>query len=424
MRDKITSVLNDGLCTGCGTCVGLCPDSAIEMIIDQKKGIYIPLIDEEKCNNCGICIKVCPGHEVDFKQLNQEIFGKQPDDVLLGNYINCYTGYAADYDIRYNSSSGGLVTALLIYALEEGLINGALVTKMREDRPLEPLPFIARTREEIIAAAGSKYCPVPANIALKEIMNAPDGEKFAVVGLPCHIHGIRKAELLMPKLRNKIVLHLGLLCAHTDCFSQTKYILKKHKIDKNDVAKIDYRGNGWPGCMTILLKNNSLKTIHFNDYIYLHALRFFIPERCIFCADSINRFPDITLTDAWLPEIMSSDKTGCSIIITRNETGDKLCNNAKDNHSLKIEEITAGKAVQSQGKNSLANKDLQATNNFYKLFGGTLPKYNIKTPKSGLINYVRLLVTIINMKSSSKHWLVNLFYNLEVYIFKKIKTRI
>lgn len=59
-----------------------------------------------------------------------------------------------------------MVSALLIFALEQGIIDGALVTKMSENNPLEPQPFIARTREEIISAAKSKYCPVRIRLPL------------------------------------------------------------------------------------------------------------------------------------------------------------------------------------------------------------------------------------------------------------------
>lgn len=207
---NVEKVYKEGMCTGCGTCAGICPTNAIEMVIDKKKGIYKPLIDIEKCTKCGLCYKVCPGHSVDFKELNEFVFGKQPENILLGNYINCYAGHSTDYGIRYNSASGGLVTQLLIFAIEEGIIDGALVTRMKKDNPLEPEPFIARTKEEIIEATGSKYCPVPANITLKEILNSKGGEKFAVVGLPCHILGIRNVEQINKKLKSKIVLHLGI----------------------------------------------------------------------------------------------------------------------------------------------------------------------------------------------------------------------
>ena len=101
---------------------------------------------------------------------------------------------------------------VLISALEKNLIDGALVTRMKKDNPLESEAFIARTKEEIISASKSKYCPVAANISLKQILK--EEGRFAVVGLPCHLHGIRKAEKINKALGKKIVFHFGLLCSH------------------------------------------------------------------------------------------------------------------------------------------------------------------------------------------------------------------
>jgi coenzyme F420 hydrogenase subunit beta len=230
--ETIAQVVKDGLCTGCGTCVALCPNEAIKLTINEKKGIYVPELDEEKCNNCGMCYNVCPGHSVDFKQFNLEIFRKEPENVLIGNYLNCYIGHSKDYDIRYNCASGGLITQLLIFAMEEKIIDGALVTRMKKDNPLEPEPFIARTREEIIEASKSTYCPVPANVALKEILNSKQEERFAVVGLPCHIHGIRKAEQINKSLKEKIYLHIGIFCGHAPNFLGTEYLFKKNLLHK------------------------------------------------------------------------------------------------------------------------------------------------------------------------------------------------
>ena len=167
---NIGTIVEEGLCIGCGTCAGACPNLVIKMIKDDSKGIYLPKVDNGGCDNCGICLEVCPGHSVDYEQLNLGMFGKYPEDVLIGNYVNCYSGYANDDNIRYNSASGGIVTALLIFALEEGVIDGAIVTRMKKDEPLEPEPFIARTKEEIIEASKSKYCPVPVNTVLREIL--------------------------------------------------------------------------------------------------------------------------------------------------------------------------------------------------------------------------------------------------------------
>ena len=217
----IQQVVTDGLCTGCGTCVGICPASAIVMPKNSPKGLYAPKVESELCNQCGLCMEVCPGCSVNFRELNKAIFTNEIGDVLIGNYINCYIGHATDYNVRYHSASGGAVSALLIFALEQGLIDGALVTKMSDKNPLEPEVFMATGKEQIISASKSKYCPVPLNIGLKQI-GEQDG-RFAVVGLPCHIHGIRKAELLHKDLREKIVLHFGIFCSSTLNFSALKY---------------------------------------------------------------------------------------------------------------------------------------------------------------------------------------------------------
>ena len=238
VKKTIEEIRDAGLCTGCGTCVGLCPNSAIHL--SKVEDIYIPILNEKKCNKCGTCFEVCPGYSVNFRELNLMIFGREPQNSPLGNYVNCYMGHATDPGLRYNCASGGLITGLLVFAIEEGIIDGALVTKMSDTHPLEPEVFIARTKDEIISASKSKYCPVPANIALRDVLR--EEGKFAAVGLPCHIQGIRKAEIINKKLAKKIVLHLGLFCNHGSTFSATNYLLTKMDLKSKDVKRIDYRG--------------------------------------------------------------------------------------------------------------------------------------------------------------------------------------
>lgn len=396
-NNTIAQIVKDELCTGCGTCIALCPEEAIKLTINEKKGIYVPELNEEKCNNCGICHEVCPGHEVDFKQLNLEIFRKEPEDVLIGNYINCYIGHSTDYDIRYNSSSGGLVTALLIFALEEGMIDGALVTRMKRDNPLEPEPFIARTREEIIEASKSKYCPVPASIALKEILESKEGEKFAVVGLPCHIHGIRKAEQINKKLKEKIVLHIGIFCNHAPNFWGTKLLLQKLKVRENEVLKLDYRGEGRPGSMKISKKSGELLL---PDYWGFVGAYFFYPARCLMCSDGICELADLSFGDAWLPEL-SDDKIGKSMIISKSEIGEKVLQAMKLKNEIELNKVNAKKVIQSQaGMLYFKKKSLNARSELFKV----VPKYNIQNNllEPDVIDRLLVLFPYLNSYASSK----------------------
>ncbi len=51
---RINPVRVPGLCTGCGTCVEYCSESAIVL----KNGACV--INDDKCVQCGICIQSCP----------------------------------------------------------------------------------------------------------------------------------------------------------------------------------------------------------------------------------------------------------------------------------------------------------------------------------------------------------------------------
>ena len=407
----IVAVVKSGLCTGCGTCMGTCPVDAIEMVIEHKKGIYIPQLDEEKCNQCGLCFEVCPGHAVDFKQLNLEIFDKEPNDILIGNYLNCYIGHATDSNIRYNSSSGGLVTALLIYALEERMIDGALVTRMKKDKPLEPEPFIARTKDEIIEAAKSKYCPVPANIALKEILKAKEGERFAVVGLPCHIQGIRKAESVDHVLRENIVFHLGLFCSHTPTFLATEFLLWKAGLKPEDASEIHYRGEGWPGGVTISLRNGD-RFFYSLDYLWTNFMgAFFYPARCTVCCEQSSVLADISFGDAWLPEMRKGDNIGASLVIARMELGQELLQRALLQAWIELRETSIEKVKLAQGGFTF-KKSMTIRAKFLRLLRHDVPSYNIELApvKAGAKVVTPLFYLNVYISSRRRPWRLLSFY--------------
>ncbi|MGB2841623.1 MAG: Coenzyme F420 hydrogenase/dehydrogenase, beta subunit C-terminal domain [Halobacteriota archaeon] len=411
-NNTIAQVVKDELCTGCGTCIALCPEEAIKLTINEKKGIYVPELNEGRCNECGICFNVCPGHEVDFKGLNLEVFGKEPEDILIGNYLNCYVGHSTDYDVRYNSASGGLITQLLIFALEEGIIDGALVTRMKKDKPLEPEPFIARTKEGIIEASKSKYCPVPANIALKEILNSKEGGKFAVVGLPCHIHGIRKAEQINKKLKQKIVLHLGLWCSTTCNFLGTEFVLKRLGVSKEAVKELNYRGEGWPGGMSVQLKNGEKRFIPLGDY-WDTNFSSFRPSRCRLCSDAIAEFADICFGDYRGQSAYLNEKIGNSDIISRTITSENILQRMLSKQKIEIWRVSSSDVATSQGYFH-SKKNVKACFHLFRLLGKKIPIYNQELLKPPLITYLWELDLHLRTLLASRRCLWGL---LKVYTF-------
>ena len=400
-KKAIHRIVEDNLCTQCGTCAGICPSDAIDMHI--SKGLCLPNIEWEKCTNCGLCARVCPGDNVDFQTLNLEIFGKQPKCFLLGNSLGCYIGHSADDNLRGNSSSGGLVTQLLIFALEKGIVDGALVVGMRKDLPSVPEPFIAKTREEIRLASKSKYAPSSSNIILKEILSRQG--KFAVVGLPCHIQGVRKAEAYNKELKEKIVLHLGLFCSHTVNFLGTEILLKKLKTDKQDIKQLDYRGNGWPGYLSVLTKKGQRLSIRYRDYWNsLFGPNFFTPLRCLSCHDHTNELADLSFGDAWLKNVMKKDKDGSSIVISRSKKGDEILKKAESAGAIHLNEIDVENVIRSQYTSLFSKKiGLGTRIAILNSFGIRTPSYpNLKKHANPLLYTTHLLQVLGAITSQRK----------------------
>jgi len=354
-QTNVTWIRDAGLCMGCGTCEAVCPVRAIEVRRDSRKGIYLPDVDWERCTQCGLCVKVCPGASVDVDQLAGEFLdGKNADD-RIGIFDACYTGYSSVHDIRYNSSSGGLVTSLLIHTLEEGLIDGALVLVMSRTNPLETEPFIATTPSEIIAASGSKYCPSAINKGLCWILEN-DG-RFAVVGLPCHIHAVRKLEEMNENLRNKIVLHLGIFCANNNTYLGTEYFLRNNGIPLDQVREIRYRAEGWPGKIKVTLVDNTVKVIPrattetkwYRKALFASAAHYdFIIPRCLLCVDQTCELADISCGDPWLSKYKLSERVGRSFIIVRTQLGSDLLKEAAAAGAVHIENMAVSDAGRAQ----------------------------------------------------------------------------
>ncbi len=390
------------MCCGCGTCAGICPRNAI--IMQVSDGLFVPKVDEANCSGCGLCVKSCPGVAVDFESLQHQVFGEKPSDVDVGYALSCHVGYASDSCIRESSTSGGVISQLLIFALERKLIDGAVVTRMRKDNALIPEAFIARSREEILEAANSKYCPVATNVCINEILKTQG--RYAVVGLPCHLEGMRKAEALSPVLKQRVVLHLGLLCSHTVDFAGIYFLMKKIGVKNGDVQKIAYRGNGWPGFLSVETKDGSHVKMplvgSWHAYWPLFSSFFFTPMRCTMCPDQAAEFADLSFGDAWLPEL-KREKYGTSIIISRTSGGQNLIDLAQQSGVLVLVPAGLEKVMQSQFVNMVFKKqDLPSRLTLLHLMGKKSPNYVPRLSSSvRLVSVLRSFYVYFSIKASS-----------------------
>lgn len=393
-------------------CASICPTNAIQIV--KQKAMFKLSINEEKCVNCDLCLKVCPRRFLDFNAISTKVcsFPGINHNKFLGSFISTYKGYAKDSIIRRGASSGGIVSSLLIFALEQRIIDGALVVDVNRKDPLELEAVIVKSRDQILSAAQSKYLPVPFDKALREIMK--NKGRFAVVGLPCHIQGIRKIELQYPRLRKKIKLRFGLFClSHAPL--ATLYLLKELKISLKDVRKIKYRDGKWPGQVVVELLDGNVKSVEFGYFGSLFS--FFSPMHCRLCIDHTNELADISVGDAWLPELIGSE--GWSIIISRTDEGEELLRKAEDQSVIKISNIKKDQVIESQKFALLYKKIINpALINMFNSINVEMPKYvSSYVEKASFIDYLLAILSCIIAKFTNRHFILNLpRYCLNKYV--------
>ena len=156
--------------------------------------------------------------------------------------------------------------------------------------------------------------------------------------------GIRKAETLIPKLKERIKICFGLFCNHFSSYIATE-LLKKIRIKLSEIKEILYRDQGWPSKMRIEMKNSKILLLS-NYWITYPAGYFFANRRCILCQDLTAELSDIPSGDAWLSEY-SKDKKETSIVISRTEFGEIIIKEASRNKRIKINKVSKEKAIRS-----------------------------------------------------------------------------
>ena len=328
------NVIAKGLCTACGTCVGVCPRGILD--IGWVDGDAEPYLAKPPCPECGICVEVCPGNDIPLLQLEEMALGRKrvPDRDKVGVYKEAFSVHAVDINVRENGAAGGAATALLAYALDKGVIDAALVAGFNEEKPYRPEGKIVTESEELTKHARSKYGGTPpVNALLSKAILERRFSKLGIIGCPCHVHGIRKIQLSQkPKrIAHSIKLVLGLFCGTQFYFEATRHILGELcGVDSLDeIVMIDYRWGDWPGRFYVKTKTGREVLVDRHEYVYHNFIPYWQRDRCTMCIDHTAELADIAIGDFWVPGAKAGDP-GWSLVIARNELGMQLLKHAEE----------------------------------------------------------------------------------------------
>lgn len=210
-----------------------------------------------------------------------------------------YLAYSKDISIRFNASSGGAVKSILIDLLSQRIVDKAIITVIDG---LKPKSIITNDVREICTNANSIYYPTNPLTCLPLLR---PNEKYILVGLPCHIHTIKRLQTY--GIAKEIIFTISLFCNHTPDPSWTSEIIERH-----GCSSICYRKGGSP----------------FYNSVYGFSNKH-MPVTCKNCyLNRISAESDFSAGDPWLYKDCNIGD-GKTVLVTNSEAANRYCTTSK-----------------------------------------------------------------------------------------------
>lgn len=213
------------VCSGCGACLSVCPNSAIELR-KNAEGFLQPYIVPERCQLCNACENICP-------MSHQNLI---PKSDISSVYV-----FAAEDSLRWESRGGGFLLQLGQYVLSKGgLICGPAFSadfyaaEYRLVDKIQDLPVVCNFPPLQVNPVGI-YSQLQ-----KELQNLNRTVLF--IGTPCHVMGL-KAFL---KREYSNLLTASCACEGVSSSYAWEYFLESQQKDgKVRNVKFDSKALGW-----------------------------------------------------------------------------------------------------------------------------------------------------------------------------------
>ncbi|MBN1194299.1 MAG: coenzyme F420 hydrogenase subunit beta [Methanomicrobiaceae archaeon] len=236
--------------------------------------------------------------------------------MVLGNYKSAVAARSTDKGILSASQDGGIVTQLFAFALDEGIIDGAIVAGQGAE-PWMPEPVVATTRAELFAARGTRYTISPNMALIKEATRSYGLDKVGIVGTPCQMQGLRKAQLYpigMRDVPDKIALAIGIFCMENFPYQGLETMVEDHCTVKMESAvKMDIG----KGKFSVYTERGGLSQIP------LKLTHKYEQPGCHVCLDYVSNLADVSTGSVGTPD-------GWSTVFVRTKVGDSVWARAVD----------------------------------------------------------------------------------------------
>lgn len=381
---------NKTKCCGCTACENICPNDCIEMKEDNEGFLYPEIVKRDKCTECRLCIKVCPLKKT-LNEVNPEV----------------YACFNRDYDVRQNSSSGGIFTLLAEVILKEnGLVYGA-----KFDEKFRVYHQGVDNVKDLKTLRGSKYVQSDLRLCFKEIRKyLQEGKKILFSGTPCEVAGLN--SYLRKRYENLYTVDLACHGVPSPMIFE-KYKEYLESKNKSQTKNINFRSkeDGWTNYkIKFSFSNGKVFSEYGYENLYMKGFirNLYVRPSCTSCKfKCFKSGSDITLADFWGVENYFAnlkDNKGISLIFINSDGGKVLYNRISS--SIVFYETSIEDAVQYNPCIIEAVSRNKKSSKFYKEvnldnFNFLVQKYTKDKKEGKMRYYIRAARNILKDKATN-----------------------
>ena len=281
---------------------------------------------KELCSECGLCDtyyihyvkEACAFLNQQVAELEKEAHGRSRD---LDNENDLYFGVSQEMMAAKKKQPiegaqwTGIVSTIACEMLEQGLVEGVVcVQNTKEDR-FQPMPIIATSPEEVLAAKVNKPTLSP-NLSVLEQIEQSGMKRLLVIGVGCQIQALRAVE---KELGLEKLYVLGTPCVDNVSREGLQKFLKTTSKSPDTVVHYEFMQD-----FRVHFKHEdgSIEKVPFFG-LKTNKLKDVFAPSCMSCFDYVNSLADLVVGYMGAP-------FGWQWIVVRNDTGKEMLELVKE----------------------------------------------------------------------------------------------
>ena len=329
---------------------------------------------KELCSECGLCDtyyihyvkEACAFLNQQIAELEQQAHGRSRD---LEKEDDWYFGVHQDMMAAQKKQPiegaqwTGIVSTIACEMLDRGLVEGVVCVQNSEHDRFQPMPVIARTPEEVLAAKVNKPTLSP-NLSVLEEIERSQMKRLLVIGVGCQIQALRAVE---KELGLEKLYVLGTPCVDNVTRAGLQKFLETTSKSPETVVHYEFMQD-----FRVHFKHEdgSIEKVPFFG-LKTNQLKDVFAPSCMSCFDYVNSLADLVVGYMGAP-------FGWQWIVVRNQTGQKMLDLVK--HKLNTQPVLSEGNRKPAVQNSIPAYDKGVTLPMWaaKLMGVVIEKVGPK----------------------------------------------